>query len=210
MASNDDRSLYDLLHEVSRLPEYVRDDAVKKIVAEWRRKSPLVDEVVSGRSTFEGAIAALVEENRRLTILNRNNVCNTPQFEAMAKETAMKFAGILPLVSYRFVPRAGVVERHLTETVDFGQSVWSTVKFNVGTALVTLLLVWGGISYFAEPKLFAYWYWAIVCGIGFGLFLSVGQLLLGYPHYLSERRRLAQRTLEAAKFLDAMLKPQRA
>ena len=207
--NQDNRSLLDLLQEVTSLPEYMRDDAIKNIVAEWKRKSPLVNEVVSGHGTFEGAIATLVEENRQLRYLNRKGVCNSPRFEAMAKETATKFAGILPLVSYRFVPRAGVVEHHLTETVDFGQTVWRTLKFNVGMALVALLLVWGGISYFAEPKLFAYWGWAIIGGIGFGLFLSIGQLLVGYPHYLSDRRALAETTLNRAKFLDRMLKPQR-
>lgn len=210
MTSQDNRSLLDLLQEVSNLPEYMRDDAVKNIVGEWRRKSPLVDEVVGGRSTFEGAIAALVEENRKLTYLNRKGACNSPQFEAMAKETATKFAGILPLVSYQFVSRAGVIERHLTETVDFGQSVWRIVKFNVGVALVAVLLVWGSLSYFVAKELFAYWQWAIVGGIGFGLFLSVGQLLVGYPHYLSDRRALAEMALQRARYLDAMLKPQRA
>ncbi|MCI0566125.1 hypothetical protein L0Y46_02905 [bacterium] len=210
MAKQDNRSLLDLLQEVTNLPEYMRDDAVKNILAEWRRKSPLVDEVVGGRTTFERAIAALVEENSQLTYLNRKGACNTPQFETMAKETATKFAGILPLVSYRFIPRVGVVEHHLTETVDFGQSVWRTIRFNVGMALVAVLLVWGGISYFAVKELFAYWQWAIVGGIGFGLFLSIGQLLVGYPHYLSDRRALAETTLQRAKFLDAMLKPQKA
>ena len=210
MASKDNRSLLDLLQEVSNLPEYMRDDAVKNIVGEWRRKSPLVNEVVNGRTTFEEAIVALIEENRQLRYLNRKGVCNSPRFETMAKETETKFAGILPLVSYRFVPRASVVEHHLTETVDFGQTAWRTVKFNVGMALVAVLPVWGGFSYFAAKELFAYWQWAIVGGIGFGLFLSVGQLLVGYPQYLSDRRALAETTLQRAKFLDAMLKPQRA
>ena len=210
MTKQGNRSLLDLLQEVTNLPEYMRDDAVKNIVAEWRRKSPLVDEVVSGRTTFEGAIAALVEENRQLTYLNRKGACNTPKFEAMAKDTATKFVGILPLVSFRFVPRTGGVEHHLTETVDFSRSVWSTVKINVGMALVAVLLIWGGLSYFAAKELFAYWQWAIIGGIGFGLFLSIGQLLVGYPHYLSDRRALSETTLQRAKFLDAMLKPQRA
>ena len=208
--NQDNKSLLDLLQEVTSLPEYMRDDAVKNIVAEWKRKSPLVNEVVSGRGTFEGAIATLVEENRQLRYLNRKGVCNSPQFETMAKETETKFAEILPLAGHRFVPRTGGVTYDLTETVDFGQVVWETVKFNVGMALVTLLLFWGGFSYFAERKLLAYWPWAIVGGIGFGLFLSLGQMLVGYPHYLSDRRVLAETTLNRAKFLDKMLKPQRA
>jgi hypothetical protein len=210
MASQNNSSLYDLLQEVIRLPKYMHDDAVKNIVSEWRRNSPLVDEVVSGKTTFERAIAALVEENKHITYLNRKDACNTPQFEAMAKETATKFAGILPLMSYRFVARADVVECHLTETVDFSKSVWSSVKLNVGMALLALSLIWVGISYFILKELFAYWSWVIVGGIGFGLFLSVGQLLVGYSQYLSDRRALAEATLQRARFLDAMIKPQRA
>lgn len=209
MASQDKRSLLDLLQEISNLPEYMRDDAVKNIVGEWKRKSPLVDEVVGGHSTFEEAITDLVEEKRKLTYLNRKGACSSPQFETMAKETAIKFTDILPLVNYRFLPRVGSVEHDLTETVDFGQSVWRTVKFNVCWALVAVLLVWGGLSYFAFQERFVSLQWAIVGGIGLGLFLSVGQLLVGYPHYLSDRRALAETTLKRARYLDAMLKPQR-
>lgn len=101
MANQDNRSLLDTLREVVDLPEYMRADAINHVVAEWRRRSALVEEVVSGKATFEDAVSALVEENSRLRFVRREKgICNSPHFEEVAKETDQKFAGIMPLTSW--------------------------------------------------------------------------------------------------------------
>lgn len=209
MASQDNRSLLDILQEVSNLPEDMRGDAVKDIIAEWRYKSQLVDEVAGGHTTFEETITALIEENKQLTYLNRKNACSTPQFEAMAKEVATKFTGVFLLSDIIAIPSVGIVVHDLTDKFSLRQSAWSELKFNIGTTLVVILLVWGSFSYFIVRELFAYWQLVIACGIGLGLLLTSDSLLIWYPNYLSARRRLAQKVLEQAKFLDAMIRPQR-
>jgi hypothetical protein len=210
MADQDSRSLLCLLQEASELPDYIQDDAVTKIVAEWRQRSPLVGEVLNGCSTFEDAIRELVEENQRLTFLNRGRACNTPQFAVMAEKTAKRFDGVLPLESCRFSPRAGTAVCDLTDTLNARSWLWADLKEDISTGVVLMLLLWGGFSYFVAYELFAYWPWAIAIGIGVGLVNTAGCWLLGYPRYLDSRRWLAQETLKWAKFLDTKLKPRKA
>lgn len=155
MANQDNRSLLDLLQEVANLPEYMRGDAIKNIVAEWRHESQLVDEVMRGRTTFERAIAPLVEENSKLRCFSREGACNSPQFEALAKEVGTKFDGILPLGS-------GVAEYNLTTMVSFSEFVWGELKWAVGTALAIILPIWGGTGVFGDKAVLAYWPWVIL------------------------------------------------
>lgn len=98
----------------------------------------------------------------------------------------------------------------LREPVSFVRHLLWCMKFNSGTGLGASLVIWALATYFVEPKLIAYWHWAVSYGAGFGLFITTGQLLIGYPVYLAERRELAERTMKRAQFLDSMLKPQRA
>ncbi len=207
MANKNNMSLLDLLQQVVRLPEYTHQDAIRGIVTEWRQKSPLVEEVVSGQTTFETAISALVAENSKLRYFNRRgDACNTPQFEAVAKETERRFAGILPLISYRGCGRSGLTVDDLTSTFDFSRSVCRTFKFTIPVVLSVILLIWAGLSYFSDQRMWAFGKWALLGGIGFGLFISFGQLTGGYLTRLSERRALAEKTLERARFLDRILK----
>ena len=209
MESQDNRSLLDTLREVAGLPDYMRANATNNVVAEWRRRSPLVEEVVNGNATFEDAVSALVEENSRLRFL-RNNSCNSSHFEEVAKETDQKLDGIMPLTGWSWKPRSMTL-LDLREPVSVVRQLLWSLKFNVGTGLGTMLVMLALASYFIDPKLFAdYWYWAIGIGVGFGLLLATGQLLIGYPGYLAERRQLADTTKRRAQFLDSMLKPQQA
>lgn len=200
MVNQDNGSLFDLLQRVASLPEYMHRDAIKNIVTEWRRKSPLVDEVASGHTTFEMAIVALVEENSSLRYFSyRKGICNSPKFETLAKETRTKFAGIVPLLRKLHLGKIGEIEVvcDLTEPVHPRLSSWSHVLLIVG------LPCWGA-SYFADRGLFALWQWPVVASVAIGLLGTIGGLLIGYPLDLSERRELAQKKLEQAKFLDVM------
>lgn len=208
MASQDDRSLLDTLREVSNLPEYMRADALKNVVAVWRRRSSLVEDVVSGNTTFENVVSALVEENGRLRFFGKG-ICNSPHFEEIAKETEQRIAGVLPLTSWSFKPRSMTL-LDLREPVSFVNQLLWCMKFNFGTGLGTSFVLWALVSYFVEPKVVAYWHWALGYGAGFATFITTLQVLFGYPGYLAERRGLAQRTMRDAKYLDSMLKPQRA
>jgi hypothetical protein len=90
-------SLLTLLEKILALPEYLHRNAIKDTFAEWATKSPLVEEVVSGRKTFEEAIMPLIEENRKLRYLSyRKGFYQEPTFETVAKKAITDFDGILP------------------------------------------------------------------------------------------------------------------
>lgn len=205
MTDPNEKSLLALLQEVSSLPEYMHRDAIRNIIAEWRQKNPLVEEVASGQTTFEIAISALIKENCNLRYFNhKGDPCNSSRFETLATETAARFAGILPLESYRSVGRMITVD-DLTSRVDFKKCIQRTFTFNVCIMLLGALLTWLVVSYCGDNRAWALWYWAVFAGICLGAILSIGQLLVGYPMYLSKRKELAQRTLKQAKFLDHTL-----
>lgn len=207
MANQDNWSLLDTLNEVSSLPEYIRADAIKNVVSEWRRRSPLVEDVVSGKTTFEDAVSALVEENSRLRFIGGKGICNSSHFEEVVKDTEQKVAGVLSLTGWSLKPRSMTL-LDLREPVSFLRQLLWCVKFNFSMGLGTSLVIWALASYFVEPELVAYWHWAVGYGAGFATFLTTAQVLFGYPSHLAERRALAEKTMRYAKFLDSMLKPQ--
>lgn len=198
-------TLFDTLQQIMYLPDYLRKDAMKNAVAHWREKSPLIDEVASGQTTFEQAVTAIVEENRRLRFFSyRDNVCNSPKFELIAKDVNERVGPILPLGDSQFIPRGGIITWDLRSSIDFPSWVKANLKFHVGLCTVAVLAVWLGLSIFASRDLFAYWPWAIGAGVALGLLLSAGWLLFGYPDHLSRRRELAEKTLDRAKQLDGI------
>ena len=211
MGVHDERSLLDILQEVASLSEYMRDDAIKNIVAEWRRKSPIVDEVVSGRTTFETAIKALVEENSKLRWLNyRRGVCNSEEFKRMAENSRERFTGILSL-SHTYIPFGRVSLPRLddlTAVVSLKETNFLWQLMVIAIVAVTPSLTWIGFGYFLDRKFMAELPWVTIAGLGLGLLLAGGLLFSGFPHYLSRRRWLAQQILERVRFLDAMLAPQ--
>jgi hypothetical protein len=206
MAKEESVMLIDLLSDVSKLPAYMQADAVKNIVEEWRRTNPLVDDVANGRTSFEAAISALVDENRSLTYFNEENACNSPQFTAMVKDAQRKFANILPLVSVEFNAQARApVIRDLVSVADVRRMLWLSVPFFVGIGIAGGGMIWA-MNSAMDGEFNSWWDKALIFGAAFGLFALALNFLFGHPMYIAGRRHLAEVTHRRAKFLDSMFK----
>lgn len=205
MKQNETESLLALLKKVADLPEYVHRDAIRSIATEWRAKRPLVDDVVSGRTTFEAAIAELIAENKRLTLLNLKGACNSEAFTALAQQTATKVADILTLRSDPSTPRKIDETIDLTETMSFGRRLWVTLKTSLFIGLSVSVGAWLLIG-ICNTSVYANWPLAIYLGIGLGLVGFLFFFTVGHPLYVISRRQFAAETLQNARFLDAALR----
>lgn len=200
-----DVMLFDLLQEMTtRVPQFLKACVVKEIFKKWRRESSLVDDVASERTTFEEAVRPLVEENKKLTFLNKRGVCNSPRFEILAKEVSSKFAGILPMIDKR-THRYGATEYNLLDTVDFELEKRRLIRFCLVLAVVLVC----GLSILTLLGFAVPWLYSIIGSICLTLLVFIVQLFVAYPLYLADRKVLAEATLQRAKFLDEMFNLQK-
>ncbi|MFA5986557.1 MAG: hypothetical protein WC819_04405 [Parcubacteria group bacterium] len=203
-------SLLTLLQKVKSLPKYLHQHAIKSIGTKWRKERPLVEDVLSGRTTFEKAITPLVEENTKLTYFScYDGVCNSEQFDGIVKDCKEKFADILDMEFYEYFGRGGLQTYDLTETVDFTKIFWAEVTFSLKLIAMALIISFVMMGC-AEGSIFTPWNIVksllTVISVGFGLLAIVVRLFFVYPNSLSGRRMYAKKVLKDAQFLDEMFR----
>lgn len=86
MSDSGDVTLLGKLRWVLSLPASLKDIALRDVLEEWNA-SPLVADVMAGKTTFEKEIAPLVDENRKLFFWNHfgGKLCNSQQYSEIVK-----------------------------------------------------------------------------------------------------------------------------
>ena len=99
--------LYSLVLQILRLPEYLHRDAMRKAIAEWSAKRPLVREVQDGQTTFEATVLPIVKLNTKEALKRKDFPFE--EYKKIASEMAWRCDSILPLsdLSFAHMGRGG-------------------------------------------------------------------------------------------------------
>lgn len=193
---------YSDAHELAKLPNYVnREQALRDLVAIWKRKSPIVADVLAGRDSFEKIVEPIVKENLRIRFpYYLNGACSSEEYQRRAKEIEGRLQGVLSfeeeIILGRFPNRLCLAE---------------PVKFPTRKACMAFLTpVLAAIAAFVFNN-----YREAGSGVGLSTFLGLGiiigllamtqMFLVGETSYYNTRRVFASCVLARAQFLDDVL-----
>ncbi len=93
--------LINLVRQISCLPAYLHQNAMRGVIDEWRTKRPLINEVAEGRTTFETAVMPLVNLNSKKILCPKNFPFE--EYARTANEACWMFNSILSFKDIRFV-----------------------------------------------------------------------------------------------------------
>ncbi len=195
------------LRSITSLPQSAQAPATSAIIEEWRKKSPLVQKVVAGETTFTSAVSQLVALNSELGLRKNNNLYTNTNFGRISIEAKASLGDILTYTTYRTSGRLSHLV-DLTEPIGLKRYVLQTLKIYLLLFIATAILTATILYLSSDTKEFsATW---IVQAIEFlaailGVTFLLDSTLNGYPSEISTRKDLAQRVLADARYLDEVI-----
>lgn len=175
------------LQELENMPEYIdKDQARHNLTNAWIKKSSVVAEVATNKTSLETILDPLVQENLRLKFPYYNGACQGKQFEQLGEDISNKLGNLLPLS----VPYWGAGRGPSTATI---------------TAPVSF--PWPGIVGAFLPLSLVFSLCSRSFIIGPVVAIVVGLLLAWLIHgtYIQERKELALKTQELAQWLNRVI-----
>lgn len=198
-------TFFDELYAVTAYPHKAAKD-VRAIVEKWRKRKA-VNDVVSGKSTFELMVWQISIHNRMLNRFRKgvgvDQVNGSPSHYDQARRAEEELDGILPTMTSAIVNGERVFPSDITKPV---YVLWPTWVRDM------VLFVGGAtaLSWVLKGILEGDWSWtSFLSSLGFQSGFALLFLLLRvayYPFYVTERQRAAERLLQEAKFVDAAVR----
>lgn len=201
----------DVIKYISRLPEYAgRKESLEKAVSEWRKRVPLIDQVVRRKTTFEKAISFIVNENLALSYWSyRHGVCSTPAYEQLARNLQERFRKIFPFSTNQIWP----IEPDLTRALispftSCLQQLRISLMLIMSCGVVGSTMVFMLVNFEPSTTIDQVWVLSLFAFLLPSLFMVVMIVLVIFNKHetsVSRRKDIARILLERAKYLDGVI-----
>ena len=176
------RSFYTEVKEVLTMPDYVDKAVVMQwLFKSWAGESPVIDEVLAGKTMFVVEAKPLINENLAVCNFVYNSWCTGPIFEAKAKQVNARMGKVLD---------RGSLDR-LSQKVKFP---WSMTLFLVFLTFATIIMVAAEVMCFHTVTLTLEIFSGVVAGV-----LS---LVIWFFGWLLERDKFINKRLGAECLLS--------
>lgn len=193
-------NFYDEVKKASGLPD--KGQALRTLIDAWREKSPLVGEVVTGRTSFADLVEPVVAENLEIRFpYFRGDVCRSEEYQREAKALTEHLKGLISLD--RWVAEGRLLSyMHLAAPVRLSKLVVGAMfSIPVAWSLIPFVIRYhDGLSDLTDLPSFLVW------GVLGGCALATLQFLMSAPEHIARRKELAQRVRSHAEFLDRTIR----
>ncbi|MBI4118319.1 MAG: hypothetical protein HY455_02190 [Parcubacteria group bacterium] len=202
-------SFFQSVQAVLALPD--ADDrkvVMDRVVARWKEKSPLVADVLAGKTTFENTVRPLVERN--LTGLGRffysRRAFKTEAFKRVAQETREKVGDTLSFGGEYAIVGPGSRTNYRIFLTEPLQSFWPSFFTALSIILLITSVLWVLRLIFVGLPAFANLPWFLLWGSGIGAFFGVMFSSTEMGLRVDNRRELAKSLLREAQLLDKQVR----
>lgn len=191
-------NLYETVREAMSLPSYVdKLAAVRAVIEQWRKKNPLVDEVLQGHVTFAAQVKSIVEENRKVQLGGlRCSAYRASRTQSEGGQAKTSLDDIFNLEAY--VPGTRIsYSVSLLEPSKMSWDGWWIVMTAFTLPSIFFGVTLGQNLGRACPALLSLPIFGLIC-VTFAM-------LLNYSNMNCARRERADALLQEAQWLDQML-----